>query len=118
MRPTYPPEVEAGRDRTDARFGSSPGEPCGLFVLRHPDWPECGFAPPRWEHVSARVAGQGARCPTWEEMAWVKGLFFLPEEWVVQFHPADSDHINVHPHVLHLWRAVGVEFPTPPKECV
>jgi hypothetical protein len=70
---------------------------------------------PKWEHVSARSQ---LGVPRWEEMCWLKDQFWEPGEWVVQFHPAQADHINTHGHVLHLWRCPGVEFPVPPKECV
>ena len=64
-----------------------------------------------WEHVS--VSRQD-RCPTWAEMCEVKDLFFGPDEWVMQFHPARSDYVNYHPYCLHLWRPVGQQMPTPP----
>lgn len=64
-----------------------------------------------WEHVS--VSRQD-RCPTWAEMCEVKDLFFGPDEWVMQYHPAASDYVNHHPYCLHLWRPVGMEFPVPP----
>jgi len=51
-------------------------------------------------------------------MCWVKSLFWGPDEWVVQFHPAEADYVNRHPNCLHLFRPVGVSFPVPPKECV
>ena len=64
-----------------------------------------------WEHVSV---SHKDRCPTWEEMCKVKDLFFNPEEVVVQFHPRQSEYVNVHPHCLHLWRKSGEDFDTPP----
>lgn len=73
------------------------------------------FPLPAWEHVSVSAR---AFCPSWLEMCWVKDLFFLPEEWVVQYHPAKDDHINDHERTLHMWRPIGVELPIPPKECV
>lgn len=54
-----------------------------------------------WDHVSVSLP---TRCPTWDEMCWVKRLFFEPHEVVMQLHPAESDHINNHQHCLHLWR--------------
>ena len=44
-----------------------------------------------------------------------KDLFWLPEETVVQYHPAKADYVNTHPYVLHLWKQIGSEFPKPPK---
>lgn len=69
-----------------------------------------------WEHVS--VSRFNRSTPIWEEMVWVKDTFFEAEEWVVQYHPAKSDYIDYGRNVLHLWRAIGVEFPKPPKEMV
>ena len=56
-----------------------------------------------WEHVSVSVYPLAKRTPTWEEMAEVKKLFWKPEETVVEFHPADSDYVNVY-DCLHLWK--------------
>jgi len=80
-----------------------------------------------WEHVSCQALdvhvrrgrkGWRQRVPTWEEMAFLKALFFEDSETVVQFHPAVSDHINLAPCVLHLWRYNRGEFPMPPKALV
>ncbi len=64
-----------------------------------------------WEHVSVSLAG---RAPTWREMCLVKDLFWADDEVVVQYHPAKSSYVNVHEHVLHLWRHVSQRFPEPP----
>lgn len=66
-----------------------------------------------WEHVSVTVMGH-ARCPTWDEMCFIKSLFWGPDDCVVQFHPPRSEYVNYHPYCLHLWRKVGTEFETPP----
>lgn len=79
------------------------------------DWADCGLPSEPWEHVSVSALN---RCPTWEEMAWVRRLFWLPEECVVQFSPPESVYVNDHPHVLHWWRPVGVTIPLPPLPCV
>lgn len=72
-----------------------------------------------WEHVSVKIREYGiTRVPTWEEMCAVKNTFWGPEECVVQFHPAEKDYVNFHPHVLHLWRKKDGSIPTPPKICV
>lgn len=69
-----------------------------------------------WEHVSVCIKADGKeRTPTWAEMCKIKDLFWSPDDWVVQYHPAKSNYINNHPHVLHLWRPVGKEIPTPPS---
>src|SRR4051812_20316593 len=64
-----------------------------------------------WEHVSVSTRG---RCPTWEEMSYAKGLFWEPEDVVIQFHPAASEYVNIHPTCLHLWRPRGRNLPLPP----
>lgn len=68
-----------------------------------------------WEHVSVSVSG---RCPTWEEMCYVKSVFWDPEDVVLQYHPRESDYVNNHPYCLHLWRPIGVVIPTPPSIAV
>ena len=68
-----------------------------------------------WEHVSV---SRKNRCPNWIEMDYVKRLFFNADEVVVQYHVAESDHINVHDYCLHLWRNTKEPFPLPPKEYV
>jgi hypothetical protein len=65
-----------------------------------------------WEHVSVSFP---RRTPTWEEMAFIKALFWEPEDCVVQYHPPESDYINCHPRVLRLWRPVDKEIPRPPS---
>jgi len=62
--------------------------------------------------------GVKMRTPTWKEMCFVKRLFWDGEDEVVQFHPKESEYVNCHPHTLHLWRPIGVSFPTPPAELV
>lgn len=71
-----------------------------------------------WEHVSISVGEkkkQQHRCPTWEEMCYIKGIFWDEEDCVIQYHPAKKDYINMHPYVLHLWRPTDVALPTPPS---
>lgn len=65
-----------------------------------------------WDHVSVSRYGE---CPTWEEMCYVKNLFFKPDEWVLQYHPAAGVNVNCHPYCLHLWRPQGIELPKPPS---
>lgn len=68
-----------------------------------------------WEHVSVSLP---SRCPTWEEMCYIKSLFWDEEDTVVQYHPAKSEYVNVHQYCLHLWRPIGIEFPKPHKDMV
>lgn len=88
-----------------------------------PDW--------QWEHVSVHayreqrievvgLLGRGSkpglkqRTPTWKEMSYVKRLCWDGDDVVVQFHPRESEYVNCHPHVLHLWRPTTKQIPTPP----
>lgn len=69
-----------------------------------------------WEHVSV---SKKYECPTWEEMCQIKKLFWPdPEDCVIQYHPPKSEHVNVHPYCLHLWRPIGAKFPVPPTYMV
>ncbi|MFV2055406.1 MAG: hypothetical protein ACC707_03020 [Thiohalomonadales bacterium] len=68
-----------------------------------------------WEHVSVSLVH---RVPSWEEMCWVKDLFWDDEDVVVQYHPRKSEYVNIHPYVLHLWRPMVEVMPLPPVICV
>ena len=68
-----------------------------------------------WDHVSVSCAD---RCPTWEEMCWVKDIFFFSHEIAVQYHPSEKEYVNCHPFCLHLWRPQTSIVPTPPKVLV
>jgi hypothetical protein len=71
-----------------------------------------------WEHASVSLIKykELKRCPTWEEMCFVKDAFWEDEECVIQYHPPKSQYINCHLYVLHLWKPIfeGV-IPTPPS---
>ena len=68
-----------------------------------------------WEHVSVSLSD---RCPTWEEMSYIKGLFWKRRETVVQFHPSEENYINVHLYCLHLWCDTLDGHSLPPEWCV
>ena len=68
-----------------------------------------------WDHVSISLP---YRCPTWDEMAHFKHLFFEKSDCVIQYHVPTEDHISVHPFCLHLWRPQREKIPTPPKYLV
>ena len=65
-----------------------------------------------WEHVSVSLP---TRCPTWNEMAWVKAQFWEQADTVMQLHPPVEDYANMHPFCLHLWRPTDAEIPRPPS---
>src|SRR5690348_15484084 len=64
-----------------------------------------------WVHVSVSLPH---RCPTWEEMEFVRSLFFRDDETVMQLSVPRREHINCHRFCLHLWRPQRVEIPKPP----
>ena len=68
-----------------------------------------------WDHVSVSAPG---RCPTWEEMCWVKDKFWDAEDTVIQFHPPRSQYVNHHPYTLHLWRDLFANHRLPPSNFV
>lgn len=71
-----------------------------------------------FEHVSVSI-DKGGITPTWAIMARVKDLFWDAEDTVVQFHPPKSMYVNLHPHVLHLWRNEEIQkLMIPPKRLV
>lgn len=94
----------------------NPGGKNGYFIIRYKEQSvlNCmasdGF---NWDHVSVTVNGE-KRCPSWEEMVFVKSLFFDFNETAVQFHPRDDEYINIHPYCLHLWRYQKENYQLPP----
>lgn len=83
------------------------------------DWESSGLTGIKWEHVSVHVHdGKRNLTPRWDEMCHVKDIFWDAEDVVIQFHPKKSEYINNHPNVLHLWRPIDFELPTPPKQTV
>ena len=68
-----------------------------------------------WKHVSVSFGRDATKTPSWSIMCRVKDLFWEPEDWVIQYHPAQSCYINQHPGVLHLWQPLTTPLPTPPQ---
>ena len=65
-----------------------------------------------WEHVSVSTK---RRIPNWEEMCFVKFLFWNDDEAVMQLHPPKADYVNYFPNCLHLWRPLDSVIPLPPS---
>lgn len=122
MRKELPAKLEDGRSRT-GQFASDPSwGPYGLFLIQGP----CGEKlkivasgadsgdpiSDGWEHVSVSTR---RRPPNWQEMCFVKDLFWDDEEAVVQYHPPKSEYVNNHPYCLHLWRNVLRPIELPPS---
>jgi hypothetical protein len=119
MRKDLPSQLERGRCQPDDFVETRPGDHHGLFELVGPlsVWVrmissgiDTDYG---WEHVSVTVKAK--RCPVWEEMVWVKNLFWAEDEVVMQLHPAASEYVNEHPFCLHLWRPLNATIPTPPS---
>jgi len=107
--------VRGGRMGSDETFG-----PNGMFMFRR----ERGHKTELkvissdgggWEHVSVSTE---TRCPTWEEMDFIKGMFWDDDECVMQLHPPRSEWVNNHQYCLHLWKPIGDDIPRPPSEYV
>ena len=60
-----------------------------------------------WEHVSIELMAR--RLPTWDEMCYVKDLFWDEEEEVIQIHPKKSHYVNL-TEALHLWRPINGDW--------
>ena len=95
-------------------WASKIGDVFGMFLVRHNDLGNrmtVMVAPSdsEWQHVSVSYP---YRTPTWNEMCFIKNLFWGEDATVVQFHPKKSEYVNNHPHCLHLWRhKSGHELP-------
>lgn len=102
-------------------YGTKPGQKFGLFEIPH--YNTCATlhvisAPMEegeWEHVSVSLK---SRCPNWNEMNYIKELFWHEDQTVVQFHPKKSNYVNIHKYCLHLWRHRGGEYKLPPTYMV
>jgi hypothetical protein len=75
----------------------------GVFLIPYKNMNLRIFATAKygWDHVSVSLEN---RIPFWDEMDYVKRMFFKPHEIAVQYHVAEKDHVNIHPNCLHLWR--------------
>ncbi len=119
MRPTPWLIVEPYRFEAPPIYLSSYGDDFGAFKVPFPKTGQLlrilangadeGSA--WWEHVSVSLAN---RCPNWFEMDFVKDLFWLPTETVIQLHVPKIEHRNLHDYCLHLWRPTKADIPRPP----
>ena len=67
-----------------------------------------------WEHVSVSPMKKHIT-PTWEDMCFIKDLFWYESEAVIQIHPTKADYVNNMPNCLHLWRCSYKEMVLPPR---
>lgn len=91
----------------------------GMFIIKSPngydDLNVLASDGEGWEHVSVSMP---RRTPSWEEMCFIKSIFWDSDDVVIQYHPAEEEYVNFHPHCLHLWRKIGHKFETPPTYMV
>ena len=133
------PEAYRWTDIHIKNLRSKEGDPCGIFRIPgsdahgssllvmatdgtigpDPHLPEAGDMDTGWEHVSVSIPSPRSRIatPSWQEMSFVKELFWEDDQCVVQFHVPVAEHVDNF-EALHLWRWTGGEFPRPPKEFV
>lgn len=99
------------RYRVRHHSGELGDETCGCFVMPS-GIRVIASSGEGWDHVSASFPD---RTPSWDEMAKIKRLFFKDDEAAFQLHVPVTQHINCHPHCLHLWRPLSGEIPVPPS---
>lgn len=57
----------------------------------------------RWIHVSMSYP---TKLPGWGVYRMVKDRFIGRDKKAIQVLPADSEYVNVHPNVLHMWHCL------------
>lgn len=116
-------------DEVIALYGSVGDETCGRFmipkgfskvvnyrtVVFSVDTLVIASSGESWDHVSASNISS---TPSWAEMSALHALFFKPDEVAYQLHVPSKQHINLHPHVLHIWRPLNGTILLPPTEFV
>jgi hypothetical protein len=112
-------ELDQYRQRTQEVlkfYGFYGDHTCGVFDLPYPlkgIWFKCvASSSDGWDHISVSLPD---RCPTWEEMEYIKHAFFKEDETAMQLHVPKDDHRNFSKYCLHLWRPNnGQAIPRPP----
>ena len=98
-----------------AYYGGTGDETCGAFLVPSPVdgamMRIIASSDGGWDHLSV---SRKNRAPNWKEMEHVKHLFMKEDETAMQLHVPGTDHINVHPNCLHIWRPQNAEIPRPP----
>lgn len=122
MRQTLPEKVETGRIVSGPMASRRDWGAYGAFMVQGPCGEELKIIASGadaddkmsggWEHVSISTR---RRPPNWQEMCFVKDLFWDEQECVIQFHPPRSEYVNNHPHCLHLWRPTDNHVRLPPS---
>lgn len=116
MRKRVPDRLESARVReghyaSNASYGLMGAfllfGPCGTRLKILSSGPDDNTG---WEHVSVSTEH---RPPNWQEMCFVKDVFWEDEECVMQLHPPRSQYVNCHEYCLHLWRPIDGKIPMP-----
>lgn len=94
-----------------------PGVMLGVIASDGSDWVKTGLPPPIFEHASVRVINE-QRLPTWNEMDYVKKIFWSDDEVVAQLHVNDERKVQHRTDVLHLWKQIGQDYSLPPGICI
>lgn len=66
-----------------------------------------------WDHVSVSCRNKRVT-PSWDVMCKIKDICFDPEEVVIQYHPRESEYVDLKTNCLHLWQPQAIEIPIPP----
>jgi hypothetical protein len=117
---THPVLGSTSADGNNGAFDLESPEPGWRLALLCSDGSEApDVVDWQWEHVSVHAyRNSQSRTPTWKEMTYVKRLCWDGEDVVMQLHPRESEYVNCHPNVLHLWRPKLAVIPTPPAVLV
>ncbi len=112
--------MTSGKLASDSSYGMAGAFTVAFTTTRRLIVISSGSEQTDWEHVSVRAQEKSGKkfkdkMPTWGEMCYIKGLFWEDNECVIQYHPAEKDYVNIHDHVLHLWRPLKEEIPKPPR---
>lgn len=67
----------------------------------------CGY-----EHLSVSTP---VKTPTWEQMCFMKDIFWNDDEVCMQLHPKKEDYVDNMKYCLHIWKPIEKEIPTPPS---
>lgn len=65
-----------------------------------------------WWHISVSARERWGkppvqRVPSYDELCAVKRVFIGDAAMAIQVFPKASEHVNIHPHCLHLWSPLG-----------
>ena len=76
-----------------------------LAVLASIDTDDNGI---KWEHVSVSLKN---RIPNWQELKFIKMIFWDPEDEVIQFFMPQSKCVKLYNNCVHLWRPINIKLP-------